>query len=389
MSIWNYLKYTPRMFYKRGAMPLYFVFFVTENCNAHCSHCLLGQRTEWVKDELTIDEIEKVSASMGDMLFFTPTGGEPFIRKDLAEIVHIFKVNNHAANVGIPTNGSLTGRIVETTETMLRQNPNIDLHIDVSIDGIGEDHDRIRNTPGLFDKAVRTYKELRRLEKHYPNFSVCVQITVSALNQDRLLPLYDYLGHELGVNTVFTLLTRGEPADPMTKDFDITRYEELHRALERDNKARILSGYYKMPFSDVLNAKRIVRPRIIAKTVRENRYQIPCYAGTLGGAMFSRGQVLPCEVRPDRMIANVRDYDYDFGKVWFSKRADEMRRDIRDTRCFCTYECFLTVNILFNPLVLPQVFKEYLALKTAKVRHRISPLEAGQPHTADASGSQS
>ncbi len=382
MSVWNYMKYTPRMLYKRGALPLYFVFFVTENCNAHCSHCLLGQRTEWVTDELTVDEIEKVSASMDDMLFFTPTGGEPFLRKDLAEIVRIFRANNHALNVGIPTNGSLPGRVVETTEAMLKQNPGIDLHIDVSIDGIGEDHDRIRNTPGLFDRATRTYRELRNLEQHYPNFSTCVQITVSALNQDKLLPLYDYLGHDLGVNTVFTLLTRGEPADPMTKNFDIRKYEELHRALERDNKARILSGYYKMPFADVLNAKRIVRPRIIANTVRQNRYQIPCYAGTLGGAMFSKGQVLPCEVRPDRMIASVRDYDYDFRKVWYSAKADEMRRDIRDTKCFCTYECFLTVNILFNPLVLPQVFVEWLNLKAAKVRHHISPQVTGQPHEA-------
>lgn len=388
MSVLNYLKYTPRMLVKRGAMPIYFVLFVTENCNAHCSHCLLGQRTEWVKNELTVDEIEKVSASMGDMLFFTPTGGEPFMRKDLPEIVRIFKVNNHAANVGIPTNGYLTGRIVESTETMLKENPNIDLHIDVSIDGIGDDHDRIRNTPGLFNRAVRTYRELRGLEQHYPNFSTCVQITVSALNQDRLLPLYEYLGKELGVNTVFTLLTRGEPADPMTKGFDIANYEKFHRVLEQDNKALILSGYYKMPFSDVLNAKRIVRPRIIAKTSRENRYQIPCYAGTLGGAMFSQGQVLPCEVRPDRVIANVRDYDYDFGKVWFSQRADEMRRDIRDTKCFCTYECFLTVNIMFNPLVLPQVFREYVALKGARIRHRISPLESGKPHETDSPSSE-
>ena len=77
-----------------------------------------------------------------------------------------------------------------------------------------------------------------------------------------------------------------------------------------------------MPFSDVLNAKRIVRPRIIAKTVRENRYQIPCYAGTLGGAMFSKGQVLPCEVRWQDVIGNGSDVDYDFMKLWNSAQAD-------------------------------------------------------------------
>jgi MoaA/NifB/PqqE/SkfB family radical SAM enzyme len=254
---------------------------------------------------------------------------------------------------------------------MLETCPGLDLHIDVSIDGIGERHDAIRQFPGLFDRAIRTYKELRLLEKHYPNFSTCVEITVSAYNQDHLLELYDYLTQQVGVNTVFTLLTRGAPRDPGAKNFDIRKYEELHAVLERDNKARILSGYYKMPFSDFLNAKRIVRPRIIAKTVRERRFQIPCYAGSLGGAMFSEGQVLPCELLIDKEIGNVRDYDYDFKKIWYSPKADEVRRYIRDTRCFCTYECFLTVNILFNPLVLPSVVKEWGALKWSKFKHWI------------------
>jgi MoaA/NifB/PqqE/SkfB family radical SAM enzyme len=369
----RYLKHGSRILYKRGASPIYFVYFVTDFCNARCKHCLLAEHEPSAKArELTIDEIERVSASMDDMLFFTPTGGEPFLRRDLAEIVRIFHRNNHAANVGIPTNGSLTGRVVEVTRDMLDTCPGLDLHIDVSIDGIGEQHDEIRQFPGLFDRAVRTYRELRQLEKHYPNFSTCVEITVSAYNQDHLLELYDYLRRHVGVNTVFTLLTRGAPRDPGAKDFDIRRYEELHEVLERDNKALTLSGYYKMPFSDFLNAKRIVRPRIIAQTVRERRYQIPCYAGSLGGAMFSEGQVLPCELLIDKEIGNVRDVDYDFKKLWYSPKADETRAFIRDTKCFCTYECFLTVNILFNPLVLPRVMREWAALKWSKLKHRLS-----------------
>jgi hypothetical protein len=153
---------------------------------------------------------------------------------------------------------------------------------------------------------------------------------------------------------------------------DIAKYEELHGALEHDNKARMLSGYYKMPFSDFLNAKRIVRPRIISRTVRERSYQIPCYAGSLGGAMFSEGQVLPCELHVDKSIGNVRDVDYDFRKLWFGRKGDEMREFVRGTRCFCTYECFLTVNIMFNPLVLPSVAKEWMALKLGKLKHRLS-----------------
>lgn len=381
MSSLSYMKYAKRMFWKRGASPLYFVFFVTENCNARCRHCLLGQREGHVTGELTVDEIEKVSASMGDMLFFTPTGGEPFLRRDLPEIVRIFHVNNHALNVGIPTNGSLTGRVLRSVKTMLDASSDLDLHIDVSVDGLPELHDEIRGVPGLFNRAIETYHQLRELEKHYPRFSTCIQVTVSAFNQHQLLDLYDYLKRKVGVNTVFSLLTRGEPRDPAAKDFDITKYEQFHHALEEDNKKLILSGYYKMPFSDVLNAKRIVRPRIISKTVREDRWQIPCYGGTLGAAMFSKGQVLPCELRYNDVIGNVRDVDYDFMELWNSPKADEYRRDIRQNKCFCTYECFLTVNILFNPLVLPRVGLEYLNLKAAKLKHRLSgqTIEEAEP----------
>ena len=371
MNYKRYLKYGSRILYKRGASPIYFVFFVTDYCNARCKHCLLAEHEPSAKArELTIDEIERVSASMDDMLFFTPTGGEPFLRRDLAEIVRIFHRNNHAVNVGIPTNGSLTSRVVETTRDMLDTCPGLDLHIDLSIDGVGEDHDEIRQFPGLFDRAMRTYRELRLLEKHYPNFSTCVEITVSRYNQDHLLETYDYLTHQAGVNTVFTLLERDLPRQPV-QDLDIRKYEELHAALERDNKQRMLSGYYKMPFSDFLNAKRIVRPRIISRTVRERRFQIPCFAGNLGGAMFSEGQVLPCELYVDHPIGNVRDVDYDFKKLWYSPRAEELRRMIRDTKCFCTYECFLTVNILFNARVLPSVFREWTALKWGKLQHRL------------------
>jgi len=68
----------------------------------------------------------------------------------------------------------------------------------------------------------------------------------------------------------------------------------------------------------------------------------------------------------------VRNVDYDFKKLWYSPKADETRAFIRDTKCFCTYECFLTVNILFNPLVLPRVMREWATLKWSKVQHRLT-----------------
>ncbi|MDP8235291.1 MAG: hypothetical protein P9M08_06945, partial [Candidatus Erginobacter occultus] len=92
MNALSYLKYGRLIFNKRRVSPIYLVFFITEKCNADCKHCLLGGIHPGT-DELTIDEIEKVSRSMDDFLFLLPTGGEPFLRKDLPEIVRIFHRN--------------------------------------------------------------------------------------------------------------------------------------------------------------------------------------------------------------------------------------------------------------------------------------------------------
>lgn len=85
--------------------------------------------------------------------------------KILSVIVQIFHRNNHVPNVGIPTNGSLTARVVEMVRDVLDSCPDLDLMVDVSIDGIGKDHDEIRRVKGLFDKAMETFKELKKIEK--------------------------------------------------------------------------------------------------------------------------------------------------------------------------------------------------------------------------------
>ena len=136
-------------------------------------------------------------------------------------------------------------------------------------------------------------------------------------------------------------------------------------------KSGALTGYDTFPFADIINAKRIVRHRLIAEIAKTNTYQIPCYAGSLGACMFANGDIYPCELLIDRKLGNVRESDYDFKKIWFSKKADEARKFIKETKCFCTYECFLTVNILFNPRMMPKILKEWGALKMRRAMRKL------------------
>ena len=102
----------------------------------------------------------------------------------------------------------------------------------------------------------------------------------------------------------------------------------------------------------------------------------------------------PCELLIDRKLGNVREAGYDFRKIWFGEAAAGARKFIRETKCFCTYECFLTINILFNPRMMPAVLKEWSSLKLRKAWRRLrgqktapatlATCGAGKPAGADA-----
>jgi len=371
MGAMDYLRHAPRMFIKRGH-PLYLVFFVTDRCNARCRHCLFGDGSVFpdVAGELSLDEIERLTEKMGRLMFLLPTGGEPFLRQDLGEIVGAFYRNTGVRNVVIPTNGSLTDRVLSTVEKVLSSCPEITLGIDVSLDAVGEKHDEIRGFPGLFSTAVTTFRELKRIEKKDSRLNVNVESTVSSFNDRLLDENYEYFVRELKPTAIFTLLTRGNPKEPASLNFDIGSYLKYAERLEKGLLSGELSGYRHFSFSDFINAKRIIRHKLIARIVRESRLILPCYAGRLGAALFANGDVYPCELHTDMKLGNVRDYGYDFRKIWKCAEARKARKVIRKERCFCTYECFLTLNILFNPLYLPRVVLHWLRIKLSRARRR-------------------
>src|SRR6185503_4445894 len=233
MGYLDYLQHGKKIFMKRGELPVYLVYFITDACNAKCKHCLLadGAHPGWEtpsmqfkKQELSLEEIDKITASMGkSLMFLLPTGGEPFLRKDIGENV-------------------------------LKSCPDLDFGVDVSLDGVGALHDEIRVFPGLFERSIQTYKELKKLSKHYPKLNVNVETTVSSHNDKHLMENYAWFRRELEVDNVFTLLTRGSPKESIAKFFDVKRYEEYAEVIEKDMKSGSLTGYDTFPFADFINA---------------------------------------------------------------------------------------------------------------------------------------
>ena len=97
--------------------PLHLTLFVTGGCDSACRACFNWRNLNRGED-LTFGEIERVSAFLRRLLWLHLSGGEPFLRDDLPEICRLFRVDNRAAYLAVPTNGWNTGRIVDLSDSI-------------------------------------------------------------------------------------------------------------------------------------------------------------------------------------------------------------------------------------------------------------------------------
>jgi MoaA/NifB/PqqE/SkfB family radical SAM enzyme len=231
----TYLPFLPRTI-KRKGLPLYLIFYVTARCNQKCEHCFYWQRLNKKQKELSLKEIEKISESMGPLLWLSLTGGEPFLRSDLAKIVKIFVKNNQVRHVSIPTNGSLAKRIVAGVKTMVSQNPKTTFSISLSCDGPEKIHDQIRGVRGSFRAALKTAKELKKLKEKHRNLGLGMTMTLTKTNQDQFLKTYRFLRNKVGPDEIFINLVRGKPKNPETAKVDMRIYERAVKQKMEDIK---------------------------------------------------------------------------------------------------------------------------------------------------------
>jgi Fe-coproporphyrin III synthase len=340
---------------KSGQMPFYLIHSVTERCNARCSHCFVDK--DQGKRELTIEEIEAFCDTLGRNLYHVClSGGEPFLRADLADIARAYYERAGVEIIRISSNGLLTDRIARILEDILRLPSRRSLILELSIDGVGKTHDQIRKIDGLFDALVDTYRRASQLAARYRDFFVSVNVTVCRTNQGELREIYRYLRRELGVRHISMTLTRGAPDEPKERQVDIQKYEEFVDLVEGDLGSVSFPGYTHRLWGALVNAQNIIARRRIVATVKQPRYVSRCYAGTLAGVLLSDGLVTPCELRPET-YGNVKEATLE--ELWSSAAAEQFREDAR--RCYCTHECFLVPSILFNPAYALQM--AFIALR--------------------------
>ena len=338
----------------KSPRPINLTFSVTNMCQSRCKTCsiwrLYRDEPARYRDELSLDEIEQIFQSMGETYFFNISGGEPFLRKDLPEIVSLACKHLKPAVIHTPTNAlapDLVERGVVGILDAIRQSGHIACFtIKPSFDGVGDTHDDIRGVRGNFDKALDTLSRLKKLQEQHSNLEVGLGTIISKFNLDYIGETVRLAG-ELGVDSYISeiaeerteLFNMGQPITPTA--------EEYERAIETFNAELDRGPSPTAKVSATTLAFRQVYYSYAVRIMREKRQVLPCYGGISNVHISPYGDVWPCCVLGyAKSMGNLRDYGYDFMRIWRSSEAGHIRRFIAGGGCYCPLANQAYSNIL-------------------------------------------
>lgn len=357
----------------------YLILFVTSRCNARCRMCFnsaaVGSPAR--EPELTVAEIERLAGEVPGLFQLVISGGEPFLREDLADAVLAFHRWSPFSIVSIPTNASFPGGIVAAADRLCYEMPDVNVRINVSIDGVGELHDEIRGVKGLYGLAVETARGLAALKKRRPNLSVNVQTVLTTLNMDRIDEIFSEVEEKIGPDFHGLGWPRGELCDPAAGDVDFSLYEKITRRL------RETAGRRPPPAARAM-AECVYETVIMS--VRLGRWPMPCVAGRKMLVARENGDIFPCELLAHQiadplkpahreletaLMGNLREADFNLPGILSSTASGKMLPFIASGGCPCTFECGIYTSILFNSRCYPRIL-----LKTIKAA--FAPPSAGK-----------
>ena len=358
------LKYQiTRSGFVRPTNPITLTYSVTAACQSRCKTCNIGlkyqQDPKRKEKDLKLEEIEKTFHTLGHVYFFNVSGGEPFLRGDLPEIIKLACQYLKPRIIHIPTNAIASDRIKSLTlqclEIINHYDSTVPFSVKPSIDGVGKVHDEIRGVKGNFKQLEKTISYLKEIEQDYENFNLELGTVISNFNINHLSEIEDYV-HSLGVQSY-----RNEIAEKRTEFFNmedpITPDGETYKRLVCEFGEKIRQNIEKKrKLTKVTESLRLVYYDLVVQILEQNRQVIPCFAGISNVHINFDGEVWPCCVLGySQPLGSLRTVGYDFQKVWHSAQANAVRKYIKDGNCACPLANQAYSNILCSPKYLLKV----------------------------------
>ncbi len=325
---------------------------VTYRCNAHCTMCNIWQMQE--RPEMSTEEFSLV---LQDPLFrsierLTLAGGEPSLRRDLVELTELFvRSMPRLVSLTLITNGLAVERVLADARAMLDlcAQRGIGFNVSVSLDGVGQVHDEMRNVPGAFAKAERCLTGLKELQRTRP-FWLGAACVITHKNLYKLRELQAWCaerGIELGFQLVGfheTYVANVERRSEL--DFDAADQSYLLAFLQELSADRTPSNVMSYYWNDMLRMHRDGRPR-----------QTPCPFTLDAFVLDAYGDMYYClsERKIGNCLAAVDSDDSASLKtplttpcsaIYYDPQNLAFRRELARTACLrCNSACFVNVGI--------------------------------------------
>ncbi len=326
------------------------IFFVTSRCNARCRTCFYWQELNQ-RGDLSFEEIDTLSRTMPGFKELWLSGGEPMMRPRLDEIIRMFYERNGVRVMNLPSNGLFKDRLVELMAFCERELPELEINLNLALDGFRDTHDRIRGVPGNFDKTIETIEALYPVRERHPKLRIHVNTVITAENIDELEALGWWLVEHTDLNGQYFQVIRGEPMDTGLKRLTRERLAAFYRALrplhehygrklERRHGGTLKAWLKKFYYTQTILFHYTVQEENLE---RSNPWPMPCMAGQTILVIDYNGDVRACELRSK--IANLRDVGCDFQQIYPSETVRRETEQIVKDQCWCTHICFIHDSI--------------------------------------------
>jgi MoaA/NifB/PqqE/SkfB family radical SAM enzyme len=343
--------------------PTVLIYNCTWVCDARCTMCSnwkFGDR----KSDMTLAQLEPVMAHpfWGAVENLNISGGEPTTRNDLPEMVELFDRHlPRLRKIGINTTGLTPHRAIPMLTRIVEfcASKGTLISIRVSLDGIGDIHNQVRDVKQGFDKACKTIEAMQALADTHGNFQFGIAATIFGTNMEDAENILAW-ARVRNLDVVFNML-RFTDAMLHNKDLEETigfreREEAFMRKffLERVQEESILSGqsFMYLHYADMI----------------ANGYHrtMPCPFQSQGLLLNPYGDLHYCE--NSEKLGNVLDDAA--SALYFKAESLAHREHLKDKVCpTCLSPCQVNVGAMKQVVPYARFLQRAYHLKRHPERH--------------------
>ena len=300
---------------------------VTYRCNAKCTMCNRYKVPSKPEEEISLDTVKKLP----EMYFTNITGGEPFIRDDLKDIVR--ELYKKSDRIVISTNGFFTDKIVD----LCKEFPQIGIRI--SIEGLEQTNNEIRGLEDGYNRGYTTLKKLVDMGMQDVGFGM----TVQDRNAADLVPLYnisDELGMEFATASLHNSFYFVESHNIIKDRLMVAQnFEDLiNRLLESNSPKKWFRAYFNHGLINYIFSQK----RLLPCDMSFDTFFIDPY-----------GDVMPCNgTKEKQVMGNLNEQSWD--ELWNSEQAEKVRKFVRN----CDRNCWMIGSV--SPAMHKYIYKPAL-----------------------------